>query len=278
MRKKTSNAVYFTNSKKLVEIRPTLNGMLLIFSCSASSDPPRILLHLDRSFESIRSNNRYFSIMREKFTPFVTVSCIGAINDSKKITAPCEVSIQQLNDFDYHLTFCPTDKSNNRIAVEINMQEVKLFQDTTVESKNPAINNAFGGISFLGTSKAFGEQWLYSRLEASNIAQLQNKKIIKTILHIPQLGCHTSPITVNRIAERFCSFRSNWENKIAIKDTVALSSYSNGYYHLDITKLLGHLRKQSENFVIRGTSTSKPAIISTGDSFFAPQILEVTYQ
>ena len=276
--KKTEEAVFFANDKQRIEIRPTLNGIILTLECNPLSDLPKISLRFTNSFELIRSNDKFFSVMREKFIPFITASCIGTVNAYGKVVAPCKIYNQRLNDFEYVLTFCPESKSQHRIAVEINMQETKLFQDTTVESKNPTLNNAFGGVSFLGTSKLFGEQLLYSRLEISNIAQLQGKRIIKSILHIPQLGYNTPPIAVNRISKRFCSFGSNWENKIAITDTIAVSSASNGYYHLDITKLLGDFRKKSENFVIRETTTNKPAIIPTGDSFYAPQILEVKYQ
>ena len=276
--KKTDKAIFFSNNTTTFEIRPTLNGVILLFDCISNSDPPKILLHLNRAFEATRSNNHFFSVMRERFIPFITVSCIGTLNACGKVSACCEVYNEKINDFEYLLTFCTADKCPNRIAVEINMQEPKLFQDTTVESKHPTMNNVFGGVSFLGTSKDFGEQWLYSRLEISNIAQIQSKKIIKSILHVPQLGYNTTPITVHRISERFCSFGSNWENKIAVKDTVATSSESNGYYHLDLTKLLGNFRKKSENFVIRGNATNKPVIISTGDSFYSPQILEVKYQ
>ena len=43
------------------------------------------------------------------------------------------------------------------------MYERKLFLDTTVESKNIDVNNAFGSIAFIGNTDIFGEQWLYSR-------------------------------------------------------------------------------------------------------------------
>ena len=275
--KKTDSAIIFKNDIGEIEIRPTLNGILLLFDNNLSFDHKKIKICCNKVFESTRTNNKYFSIMREKFTPFITVSCIGLINQHGKISAPCEVVSKKLNDTEYTLGF-NSIHSQNRIAIEINVQEPKLFQDTTVESMNPTVNNAFGGTSFLGTSKLFGEQWLYSRLDISNISHLQGKKIIESILHIPQLSYNISPITVSKISERFCSFGSNWENKISIRDTIALSSGSLGYYHLDITKLLGNLKNKTENFVIRGTNQNKPAIIPTGDSFYTPQILEVKYQ
>lgn len=275
--KKTDSAIFFKNDIGVIDIIPTLNGILLLFDSNLSFDHKKIKLCCNKAFESTRTNNKYFSIMREKFIPFITVSCIGLINQHGKISAPCEVVSQKLNDTEHMLSFSSIN-SQNRIAIEINVQEPKLFQDTTVESMHPTVNNAFGGTSFLGTSKAFGEQWLYSRLDISNISHLQGKKIIKSILHIPQLGYNIYPITVSKISERFCSFGSNWENKISVKDTIALSSGALGYYHLDITRLLGNLKNKAENFVIRGTNQNKPVIIPTGDSFYAPQILEVKYQ
>ena len=159
------------------------------------------------------------------------------------------------------------------------MQETKLFQDTTVESRHPKMNNAFGGTAFLGQTDIFGEQWLYSRLEFSNLPQLQNKRILKAILHIPKLNNSNCLLTIHHISARFCSFGSNWKNKISITDPLTESVISNGYYHLDITNLIRDIKKKSENYVIRAKDlNSKPAIISTGDSFFKPQILEVKFK
>ena len=206
----TEREVFYTNGI----IRPTLNGV----ACQIFlSKQPKVSFdfQLGKCMNLIRANNKSFSVMCQKFRPFVTVSCIGLINQHGKINAPCEVVSQKLNDTEHILSFSSIN-SQNRIAIEINVQEAKLFQDTTVESMHPTANNAFGGTSFLGTSKMFGEQWLYSRLDISNISHIQGKKIVKTILHIPQLSYNISPITVSKISERFCSFGSNWENKISI--------------------------------------------------------------
>lgn len=276
--KRTDKSVFFVDDKSHIEIRPTLNGIMLTFECEHLSDYPKISLRFNRSFNRIRANSKSFSVMRKRFVPFITVSCIGIVNDCGKVLAPCKIHKQMLNDLEYDLTFYSTNRRCNRIAVEINMQEEKLFEDTTVEREHPTLNNAFGGMSFLGNSKLFGEQVLYSRLQISKLSGIQNKKIIKSILHIPQLGYNRPQITANRISERFCSFRSNWENKIAITDAIANSSASNGYYHLDMTNFLEDFTKESENFVIRATSTNKPVIIPTGDNFYAPQILEVRYE
>ena len=276
--KKTAGTVYLHDGNGYMEVRPTLNGLMVVMDYAAAQSQPRLMLCLDRAFEEAYTNGKCFCIMRDQFIPFITVSCIGVINAHEQVTAPCEVRAERLGDSEYVLTFSAARKTKSRIAIEINMQETKLFQDTTVESQHPQLNNAFGGISFLGESKHVGEQWLYSRLEISNISPLQGKRILKTVLHIPQLGRYITPLTVNQISTRFCSFGSNWQNKITITDPVAESSISNGYHHLDMTKLLGNLGKKSVNFVIRGKSTNDPAIIPTGDSFYAPQILEIKFQ
>ena len=272
--KKTVDTVLFSDDAVRTEIRPTLNGLLVVMDSEANAQP-RIVLKTDRTFEATRANDRYFSVMREKFIPFVTVSCLGTLNAKGEVVSPCKIRIEETGDAEYSLFFVSENKKGTLIAVEINLQETKLFQDTTVESLSPTRNNAFGSIAFLGKSKQFGEQWLYSRLETVNIRSLQNKRVLKTILHIPQLGRFKTPLTVCRIAKRFCSFGSNWENKIAVLDPVAESVISNGYHHLDITEILGSLRNKSENYVIQASSANSPVVISTGDSSYAPQILEV---
>ena len=276
--KKTENTVSWLSQETQIDVTPTLNGMTFKVMCT-STDRFNVTIKTDRIFESTRSNDKYFSIMREKFVPFITVSCIGILNDRGDVIAPCEIHYQKVDEKEYYLSFTNQSKSGKTIFFEINMQETKLFQDTTVESLHPKMNNAFGGTAFLGKTDTFGEQWLYSRVELSNLSKLQNKKVKKAILHIPKLNGSKSILTIHRIAARFCSFGSNWQNKIAVTAPIAESTVSNGYYHLDITKLLGKLKNKSENFVIRvKNKTDKPVMISTGDNFYAPQILEVQYQ
>lgn len=277
--KKTESAIYILSSnEQLIEVRPTLNGLLFIVPYNKNI-ASTIRIVLDRPFESIRSNDKYFAVMRENFIPFITVSCIGTINDQKKVVSACEVSYEQTSELEYFLTFHPKNNLGKYLMYEINMQETKLFQDTTVESNQPTVNNAFGGTAFIGQTDYFGEQWLYSRLELTNIPIVYNKKIIHAILHIPKLDGHDSLLSVYSAAERFCSFGSNWENKIPLSHHMTDSSISNEYHHLDITKLLEYIDKKTVNLVIKAKEPeSKPCIVSTGDSFFKPPILEVKFR
>lgn len=276
--KKTENAIFTNSPDGCTEVRPTLNGLFFKVPCSADR-MPAVRITIDQLFESVRANGKYFAIMREKFIPFITVSSIGAMNNRGEVVAPCEIGFQEMNKREYALTFESKSRFGKYVAFEINMYEPKLFQDTTVESRHPKMNNAFGGTAFLGDTDAFGEQWLYSRLEFSSLPQLQNKKILKAVLHIPKLNGDDCSLTASKIATRFCSFGSKWKNKIAVTDPIAETVGSNGYYRLDITELVARVKKESYNFVIRAKdSKGKAAVISTGDSFFQPQILEVKFQ
>ena len=71
---------------------------------------------------------------------------------------------------------------------EANLYESKQIQDTTVESANPEVNNAFGGTAFIGNTTEFGEQWLYSRPDYSKFSELTDRQIIKAVLHMPKLN------------------------------------------------------------------------------------------
>lgn len=276
--KKTEDTLFWNSLQTPIEIKPTMNGLVFKVPCFALNTIS-ITIKLGKAFPSINTNNKYFAIMREKFIPFITLSCLGTLNNRGEVMAPCEVCYQELNDKEFYLTFTTKNKVGKYISFEINMQEAKLFQDTTVESQHPKLNNAFGGTAFLGQTDTYGEQWLYSRLEFSNLLQLQNKRIIKAILHIPKLNSSNCLLKINRISTRFCSFGSNWDNKIPIAEPLTESVVSNGYYHFDITNLLSDIKKKSENYVIRAkNSNSEPAVISTGDSFFKPQILEVKFK
>lgn len=274
---KTEDAIYLADDATKIKVSPTLNGLMFVMECKKQITP-RLVFRLNREFESSKTNERYFSVMRETHVPFVTISCIGTLDDSGKVIRPCQVQNQKTGKAEYALTFLLDGSTSKRFAVEINLQDTKLFQDTTVESLHPNLNNVFGGIAFLGNGAEFGEQWLYTRLEATNLPQLQNKKILNAVLHLPQLGRAATPLIANCLSARFCSFGSNWQNKVKVSDIIAESTSSKGYYHFDLTKLLGNLREKSKNFVLRGKSLKSPVIIPTGDCFFAPQILEVKFQ
>lgn len=264
-----------------VKVFPTTNGVALQVDLNAKGQYC-FRLNLDRGFYQIRSNNKFVAFMSEKFKPFVTVSCIGSLYQNEELFAPAEIKYQKITDREYEVTVFSNSLHAKQILFEVNCQENKLFQDTTVESKTPAQNNVFGGTAFIGNSSAFGEQWLYARPDFSIFSDLLGQNIQKANLYIPILHQNTLQLMTVGLTTRFCSFGSNWNNKKASSQKANLSEIISGYHKIDIVSLITQnqrLLTTSEGWIIKSAvKNSGFSAISTGDSFYAPQILEVTFR
>lgn len=141
---------------------PAANGVAYKVRCSSDA-PYRLRVSVGRPFLQIRENRKCFALMREEFQPYLSVSSIGAVNAGGQVIAPAELAYEKASDREYILYIKPCCASAAYVMFEVNLYEPKLFQDTTVESENPGMNNAFGGIAFLGNTRMYGEQWLYTR-------------------------------------------------------------------------------------------------------------------
>ena len=229
---------------------------------------------------NVRSNDRCFSLMKEEFRPLAVLSCVGSLDASGNVIAPAHMECQKLTDRKYFISISAASPLAHSILFEINLYENKLFQDTTVESMNPYTNNAFGSVGFIGNSFLYGEQWLYSRPDYSRMPEMMDKRIHKTILHLPKLNQSNVDVRAFKVTGRFCSFGSNWDNKVAGGASVSDSLTIAGYQSLDITPLLVDFRTRtiasSEGLILKSkVKDSGFSVIATGDSYYAPQILEV---
>lgn len=262
------------------EILPTLNGILVKVPRMAYQ-PFDVSLFSGQPFMPVRANDRCLSMMREEFKPHVTVSCIGVLDSAGQMIAPCGLEYQRNSDQEYAITVRHTSPYGATLLFEINLHADKLFQDTTVESLHPDVNNAFGGTAFIGNTAAYGEQWLYARPDFSKLPELYDKQIRGAILHLPHFGGYGSLVAYG-LSARFCSFGSTWDNKVQAAEEMTDAVSSGVYQSLDITDLITdstHFLKHSEGLIlkpkIKGGGFSA---VSTGDSFFAPQILEVNFR
>lgn len=166
--------------------------------------------------------------------------------------------------------------------IEANLYEAKLMQDTTVESKNPKMNNAFGSIGFIGSTKEYGEQWLYTRPDFSKMRELNDKRILRAVLHLPRLNNDSVELAMSRVAARFCSFGSNWNNKISEASLLADSKITDHYIDLNLMPIIsderGRLLRQ-EGFILKAKKKNSGfSVITTGDSYLMPQIIEINYK
>ena len=234
-------------------------------------------------FMNVTANDKCVCFMREQFRPFMTVSCIGTVNGSGEVIAPARITYRQIDDRKYVFTLTPCSPIGEHVMFEVNLYEEKLFQDTTVESLNPKTNNAFGSTAFIGNTAEYGEQWLYSRPDFMKMQELMDKHIQYAVLYLPKYNQSKVELSAYNIAARFCSFGSNWENKIAISTAIVDSNATLHYHALDITSLISDERtkffKYSEGLILKSKiKGSGFAAIATGDSYFAPQILEINYK
>lgn len=262
------------------KLYPTTNGVAIRSSCN-EEEPYIFSVELQCPHTEMRANDRCLAFMSEKFTPFVVISCIGTEDKSGNIISPAKLSYQRISDQKYTVSIEPYSPMGCSVLTEINLYEPKLFQDTTVESKNMNVNNAFGSVGFIGTTKEYGEQWLYSRTNISKIAELNDNRIVRVVVHIPQLSESSIPLTAWGIAARFCSFGSTWENKKAADGIIADVQACDKYINLDITTLFtdnyGRL-SYNEGFILKPKSKNSGfSVLSTGDSHLHPQILEINY-
>ena len=266
------------------EVFPTLNGLAFKVSnmCDIAKTIKLSLTSVYRPFE-VFSNKRCFSLKMNDGTPFLTLSCIGSLDEDNSVIGACEVMYKAVDNNQYVVTILPKNKEAKYTFYEINFHEFKLFQDTTVDSFLPDANNAFGGTAFIGNSETYGEQWLYSKPDFSLVPELLLHKINRAILHIPKLNNKSIGICVFPLQKRFCSVGTTWNNKIAyISEKEKLSSNKNEYLDIDITEFVVNKNNdyliRTDGFVIKSCIDNNDYIvISTGDSYYAPQILELNY-
>lgn len=263
-------------------IYPTANG-IAVKAYIKSTGNINLTFEVGQPFMQIRKNDKYFALMLEKFRPFVTFSCIGTLDAADKLIAPAKMRCQKLSDRKYVLTISATSPFGCSVLFEANLYERKLFQDTTVESKNPKTNNAFGSTAYIGNTALFGLQWLYSRPDYSRIPELMDKHINKAILHMPKYNRNGVELRAFQVAARFCSFGSNWDNKIGSGTAISDSTEANGYQSIDLTDLIVDPRTKtitkSEGLILKPrVKDSGFSAVATGDSYYAPQILEINYR
>ena len=262
-------------------ILPTTNGFLYKILLT-DTESHSINIKTDHAFLTTRSNNKYLALMVDKFTPFVSVSAIGIEDENGYIVSPFTVYDKKKSDYEYEISASTNGSVGKYLIFEINMYEKKLVQDTTVESLNPTVNNAFGGTAYLGSTAEFGEQWLYSRIDYMRMIDIAGCRIKRVIAHIPKLSNSTLDVDVYKVSERFCSFGSTWDNRKEKSDFVSRSINTEKYITVDITRAL--INEKSKQLIATNGLIFIPqkkengfVAITTGDSCFLPQIYEVNY-
>ena len=262
-------------------IYPTTNGIAVKSACQEGKSYA-FSVEISKPFLEIRANDKCFALMSERFRPFVSFSCIGTTDVKGNVISPAKISYQKISDRKFTVSVTPCSPIGKSVCFEANLYEPKLFQDTTVESKNVRVNNAFGGVGFIGTTNEFGEQWLYSRPDFTKMSELNDKRILRAILHLPKLNTGAIELSASKVAARFCSFGSKWDNKIAEGVIFNESQITDHYIDLNLLPILadkhGRLLR-GEGFILKAKKKNSGfSVIATGDNYLYPQILEISYR
>lgn len=256
---------------------PTFNGLRFIVKSNFLS----FGLKADVKAEGVRYNPSCISIMKETFKPFLSVSSLYA-SDCKGSFSPVEMRYMQNGTDNYEIELFH-DITDGTFHFEINLYEPKLLQDTTVESAHPDTNNVYGSIGFIGKTKQFGQQWLYTRPDFSKVPDLASYHINKVLLHIPVLNGSLDNVDAYIPKKRFCSFGSTWNDKVDVSDKVVSSNNNGRYLTIDVTALftdpLARELVYNEGLLLRKTKGLDDFIVlSTSDCYSAPQIIEINFQ
>lgn len=259
---------------------PTMNG----FACKTKSKRG-FTFELEATDKNlaIRSNDKYFALMREKFRPFVVVSCIGTVNEDGNLVIPARITYQKTEDDTYLITIQPWKWHDGEdVLFEINLYENKLLQDTTVESGNSYSNNAFGTTAYLGNTTFYGEQWLYARPDIGRMPELRSACMESAVLHMPLHAPSDLPLRAFGIAARFCSFGANWQNKVHSTPDYTDAHTGTEHVDLDVTPFFadsgtGYLKPTNGWIVKPMIKNGHFAALSTADSCLAPLILAVKF-
>ena len=273
----TGKATLIFEDNSNISVIPTLNGVM----CTVHSKIANFILELSNEYDEIRFNDSYLAFMEEKFRPFISISTL-CCEDDKGDIFPAELKYSKVCSKEYKVEIF-NNNCGGKLFFEVNLYEQKLFQDTTVESNNTEKNNVYGTIGFIGNTTLHGEEWLYSRPDFSKISELYSKRIEKMILHIPVFNKNICDLDIYTPVARFCSFGTTWNNKMDHSEIMTCASVDDRYVNIDVTDIFTDTSERqliySEGLVIKKTQENDSFIsMSTGDSCFAPQILEIKYR
>ena len=227
----------------------------------------------------IRMNSKSFAYMKDKFLPHFTLSTMYA-NKANGLLG-VNLAMKQEGDTKVRLRMIASDKEATSLCWEMNWYEPKLIQDTTVESARPSENNVYGNIAFLGHTPDHGVQYLYSRFDLTKINADPSQRMERVLLHIPYYQAGEQGFRVFAPFRRFCSFGSNWENKMPASEFGARYEKKNGCFVFDLSQ---YLLNQNGGFtantgvVFCSAVADGASILSTADNYDRPQIVEIQYE
>lgn len=259
-----------------LSISPTYNGVML----AGDLDAMQFNVFTTIDYESFRKSKNCVGLMENHFKPIFNFSALFAKGEGDELS-PLIVSYFEKSKQEGKVAFFATDERCTQGVIELNFYEPKLMHDTPVSEKRPNENNAFGAVAWMGQSSFYGSQWFYFRPDFSNLPEMKNKVIQKITLYLPCWNTSDLLIEMHNLQSRFCSFGSNWENKIGTGQRKYVADQSEEYLSIDVTKLYSNSGQLTASIgsvlIAEQTNQASFQIISTADCYARPPILCVKY-
>ena len=193
---------------------PANNGFAIEGDKGAETE---FLIRVPRIYEKIMENDGYITFMKDEFMPHLGISALWCKDENSNIVPP-RLKYSKISDTIYRVSIelysCVADEKFS-FSLEINVYASKFIFDTTIDSANPDKNNAYGGVAYLGYTKQYGEQWLYSRLNPSLLIDLSYFSVSEANLLLPIFGSSGNIVLeTHKMTTTWCSFGSTWNTKI----------------------------------------------------------------
>lgn len=230
--------------------------------------------------QTIRVSKNCLCWMEQQFKPAVVVSALTAGGAGQNV--PLVVTSEQASEHTGSIRFSATEPILRRGWMEVHFYEPKLIQDTPVSGRLPTENNAFGSIAFIGKSAFYGAQWLYTRLDVSKMQELRGAYVREMKLYLPCLSGNAAVPELYGLTARFCSFGSNWNNKVGRSEDGGRSVLAIPHFLcLDLTRFYTNRARLTESVgtVLTPSHFGKSGchVIATGDCGAMPPVLCVKY-
>lgn len=176
--------------------------------------------------------------MQEDFRPFVTISAIGTAGLEQEVIAPARIDYQKQTDQTYELTLTPLSPMGTYVLLEANLHEPKLFHGHYRREQKSKSQQCLWDGCVCWRYRGFGRAVAIFQAGLFYHPRTNGSANRKATLHFPRYGHSYVSLKAFQIFSRFCSFGSNWENKVPAASVLSDSILREGHQSLDITGLL----------------------------------------
>ena len=252
-----------------VSLFPSVNGVTVL----KRGNQLRFSVRTKEAAE-VSANGACVAWMRERFVPFLTVS--GLFGRSPDGYVPLSLTETAAPDGIVLIETRCADA--DEILCEINLYAPKLMLDTTVCSRYPDRNNAFGGTAFCGRTEALGEQRLYLRFSAAAFEDLKGYLVEEAWLYLP-VFYGAGALAARRLNGPWCSFDTTWNHRPEEGAALPPPVWRGKFLAFNVGALIrDQLRiRDAQDFglaIIPAAETGF-CVLATGDNYCRPPLLKI---